>query len=538
MSHTADRLFYASLSVIVVFRLFLTWDQDVLITYSPHDDSLYVARAFSLISGEGFGEYDSRILSKYPGLSIGLAGLEVLNVPYLLLLNVLYLASGVYALVGLLRCGIGRATALAAFLLYALNPVTYGDEWLRVLREPLDTVLLVIMVGGIAHLLATRKFGWQTWLHLLLFAAAFAFSMFLREENRLLWAFLALCVGGFAWQSRRTFTAPVAASFVVATLIVPLVLANGYEYALRQFVAMHYGSPILHDFGEGEFARMLAAIRSIESTKDNRLVMVTQERLEKLRKTIPAFAPIVDELPKPGPATYSCKRQGVCSEWANGWMPFWIKDEAFQAGLTPSLTAAQEYFHRVRVDIEAACADGRLRCQAKGDGILPPMELRWTRAYVAEGYRLVLTTLQPEVYPKLQVETVDPSGELRRIYGTVLNAERQDSRVSKTLDGLRRSLVPAYQGLGAVLLVVAVLCLGLRLWIADRVPLGPVALVGVIAGLYGVLRLAVLTYVAVFFGPFTGRIIFSTYVVSLLIALPLIAETLSAWRRSMRVAVR
>ena len=65
-------------------------------------------------------------------------------------------------------------------------------------------------------------------------------------------------------------------------------------------------------------------------------------------------------------------------------MPFWIKDEAFRAGLTPSLPQAQAYFRRIRADIERACVEGRLRCVGKGAAMVPPMELRWARAYVGE----------------------------------------------------------------------------------------------------------------------------------------------------------
>jgi hypothetical protein len=76
----------------------------------------------------------------------------------------------------------------------------------------------------------------------------------------------------------------------------------------------------------------------------------------------------------------------------------------------------------------------------------------------------------------------------------------------------------------------------LRLCIADRAPFGPVALIGVIVGLYALFRLAALTYVAVFLGPFTSRIVFSTYTVSILVALPFIVETISAWRRTRTLA--
>jgi hypothetical protein len=63
-------------------------------------------------------------------------------------------------------------------------------------------------------------------------------------------------------------------------------------------------------------------------------------------------------------------------------MLFLIKDAAYYAGLTPDLPTAQAYFRSVRMAIEKACAERRLVCREAGQKLLPPMELRWTRAYM------------------------------------------------------------------------------------------------------------------------------------------------------------
>lgn len=530
--------FWLAAACLLFVRLWLGSGLSVQITFAPHDDSLYVERALHLLSGEGFGPYDSRMLVKYPGLSIWLAGLAALGIPYLPSLNVVYLASGFYLVTAFLRLGANRWVMLAAFFLYAMNPLTFGHEWLRVLREPLDSVLMVLMSGAMAHIFAARQQGRGGWIHLALFAIAFAFSMFVREENRLLWALLGMFVAALAWWAYRYQRSRASLLFIAAALVAPLGLAKSYEHAFRSFVDRQYGAPILHEFGEGEFPRLLAAIRSIESAKDNRLVMVTQERLEKLRKQVPIFAPVVEGLPKPGPATYSCRLQGVCSEWSNGWMPFWIKDEAFYAGLTPTLPEAQEYFRRVRIAIEQACAAGDIRCAGAGGGFLPPMGLRWTRAYVAAAFHLIQMTLAPEIYPKPQVAPVEVPGDVRYFYRKVVMADVGDtSGLKGSFAGFARALATPYQAVAAVLLVGAFLSLGIRLWIADRVPLGLGALIGIIVGSYAILRLAALTYVAVFLGPLTERIVMPTYVVLVLVALPFVVETISAWRMSRRAAV-
>src|SRR5688500_13796564 len=91
-----DTVFLTIVAVAVLFKLALVSDLSVTINYFPHDDSLYVERAYYLLRGEGFGPYDSRTLIKYPGLSIWLAGMRSLGIPYIFSIQALYAAAGLY----------------------------------------------------------------------------------------------------------------------------------------------------------------------------------------------------------------------------------------------------------------------------------------------------------------------------------------------------------------------------------------------------------------------------------------------------------
>jgi hypothetical protein len=395
------RAFWLAAGALIALKLALVSGISIEAVYGPHDDSLYVERALRFLNGEAFGPYDASTLVKYPGISLWLAAMRRLGVPFLLSVNAVYVAGGAYVIAGLVRAGVGRWIALLTFALWLFNPITLGYEWPRVIREPLGTGLYAVMAGAMLHVFAGVQSRRPPWVHLALFAFVFAFTLYLREDDKLLWGLLLLFVAALVYQASRY--RPLSrrlVAFVVAVAIVPTVLAKTYEYSLRSFIKAHYGQPILHDMGEGEFPRLLAAIRSIDSAKDNRLVMVTQEALGKLRTAVPGLRPVIDRLPPPGPGTFSCRMQGVCTEWANGWMPFWIKDAAYRAGLTPTLPAAQDYFRRMREEIERSCESGALRCTRKGDGLVPPMELRWTRALVGEVWALTKMVLAPDPYVK------------------------------------------------------------------------------------------------------------------------------------------
>jgi hypothetical protein len=527
-------LFWFGVLLLISLRLILSSDLAVHVIYSPHDDSLYVERAYRLLQGQGFGSYDSRTLIKYPGISIWLAAMREMYVPFLFSVNALYIAAGLYMATALLRGGAAYWTVFAALALYFLNPITFGYEWLRVMREPLGTGLFVLILAAMAHILVSLERGSQPWPHTIVLAPTFAFALFLREDDQLMWALLFLFAVSLAWQFARRASNSRDIAVIFVAVLLPAGVAKVYEFALRDFVARHYGLPILHELGEAEFPRLLATIRSIHSAKDNRLVMVTQEALEKLQREVPSLNPVIQRLPPPGPTTFSCRIHGVCSEWANGWMPFWIRDQAHNAGMTPSLIEGQDYYREVREAIALACASGRLECTPKGDSLIPPMEIRWTRAYIAEAWRLAKMAVAPDPNTVATPTAADNvSRDLTRMFGEVtmshrfaINASTGPTRFNGGT--WRVAIAKPYRVAAAILLMAALIFLAVRLWVADRRAPGALALIGIIFGLYCLIRLAALSYVAVYMGPFDPRMVFSIYAAAVLLALPFIAETIIA----------
>lgn len=540
-----DSVFFLVLAALALLKLALVSDLSPIVVFSPHDDSLYVTRAFHLLNGAGFGPYDARVLAKLPGMSLWLAGLRSLGLPYLPCLNLLYAAAGLYLLWALRRCGVGRVALGAIFALYLFNPVTMGAEWVRTIREPMTTVLLVATVAAMLQVLVLSREQKPFRAHLIVLSGLLAFSMLMREEDRLLWALLALFLGALWFGAGQRSLARLA---VIA--LVPALSMVAVDYAARHTMERWYGLPILHDYGEGEYPRMLAAIRGIVTAKDNRLVMVTQEALAKLRTEVPEFAPVVDRLPPPGARTLSCRLQGVCSEWSNGWMPFWIKDAAADAGLTPTLPAAQAYFRLVRERIEAACSAGRLKCADRGAGFLLPFELRWTRAYVQTlGHVLGMALVpQPNTISEPAVR-FKVSTELGRMYQAVTMTNGFDALRETSLsdDGgrlapnplapLRTTMVVPFQLLAALLLVASLAALVYRWARSGALPPGPLLWIATVFYVFTALRVSALAYVGITLGPFDPRIVISSHVVALVFAPLLMVE---AWRahRAWRQAIK
>lgn len=425
-------LLWFGVSILVLLKLLLVSGGAVQMVYSPHDDGLYVSRAFHLLMGGGLGPYDARLLVKLPGISLWLAGNRLLGIPYLLSINLLFALAGVYFISALNRLNVNRLLLILVFGLYLFNPVTIDHQWFRVMREPLSISLLVLMLASMLFVLGYLQEKRFAIIHIAVLAVAFSFALMVREEDRLLYALLAMFVGLALWKYWPVYHGQswLKRLGVLFLIFLPFTLAAVGNGVMRSYVERHYGAPLLHDFGEGEFPRLIAAIRSVESRKDNRHVMITQEALGKIRVAVPVFAPVIDRLPVPSPTSYSCGRFKVCSEWTNGWELFWIKDAAFQAGFTPTLLAGQSYFRNVRLEIERACQEGRLQCRDKGQGLLPPFELRWTRAFLQE----MSGVLKMMTMPGIGVVGIPPATypvdvDYGRMYQMVTMSHHYDSQL-------------------------------------------------------------------------------------------------------------
>jgi hypothetical protein len=233
-------------------------------------------------------------------------------------------------------------------------------------------------------------------------------------------------------------------------------------------------------------------------------------------------------------------------------MPFWIKDAAYRTGLTPTLPVAQAFFHDARLDIERACREGRLKCRDKGSSLLPPFELRWVRAYVQEWFALLGMTLIPDIQtPEFIPGTRGVDVNYAHVYDVVTRASRFDAKIqspgrgaqvtsrnSNASLGWQKRVITFYQSYGFILVIAGIMAFLIRLKLCGQIPPRAFVCFAAIWLAYTAVRLSALAYIAVYWGRFDARIIFSTYVVLLLLAPLLIADATSAIRKTRALSVK
>ena len=496
--------------ILSYVKLLYVLNIDVHIRYSPFDDSLYVLRAFDYIHGNAWGPYDEYILSKLPGISIWLVVSRSLGIPYLFGINVLYCLAGLLVVHGVLKEGIKKEGVLIGYCVYLFNPVTFNIGWSLVMREALSSIFTVAIVGISLQLLNNKNKASFLWI--IIFSVLFGFVQIIREEDKLYWVYLFLLMGALQLHNKTNNKKAFYISIII--LIFSTFSTMIINSALRSYNESKYGLKILNDYSEGEFPKLMANLRSIDSNIDNRLVMVPNEVIQKLKILIPEFKPVLDRLPEPGFLTYSCKLHGVCNEWSNGWMPWWIKKSIGEAGFSPNLIEGQAYIKSINSKIENLCSSAHLKCQMRGEGLIPVFELRWTRAFVYELFTLIKMVIFPELnfYVSEQNHLNVSESLLYKYEYVTLSKLFSIENYSKALINdeifIKTSLdiLSIFYG---ILISLGIIASILRYFYYPGYHITSTFLVCVIFIFYCIIRLFALSYIAVFMGPFETRIIYS-----------------------------
>jgi len=162
--------------------------------------------------------------------------------------------------------------------------------------------------------------------------------------------------------------------------------------------------------------------------------------------------------------------------------------------------------------------------------LLPPFELKWTRAYVQEFLTLLGMTAAP--HPHLAGEpaasyAVDVNfGRMVQFvtmthdFDTALQITGDKSavpRYTSPLASSRHAIGNVYRFLAPVLTLLVAAGFALRLSLWRKVPPDPLALIIAVFIGYTLLRLSALAYAAVYFGHFDERLTYATHSFLLLI---------------------
>lgn len=348
--------------LVVVLRLFLTSDRDVLALNSPYDEYWFVNSAARLVWG---GDYNHMVFVHLPIYPIWLATLNILGIPARLGIDLAWLAATAYAAFALFRLTGARWVGVLFWLFCVLHPLFFV-LFDRALAETLLSVLVVLMLGSGLEVWATRyeprcrRARLATWI----FMIAFALAFHVRKEGILLLVpILLLCAyslrGRDIWWQRQ-IGAGLGGRLIVFPLVANLVL--GFVLAGANY--MSWGLAIKYDMAAPGYKQALSALNRIDVGRGPLHITVTAKARNAAYVHSPTFRELQGffegELGKQL-AAYTAQYTGYDGEIGNGWFYWALRDAGAFAGWHTSAREADKKYAAIADELEVAFRAGHLK---------------------------------------------------------------------------------------------------------------------------------------------------------------------------------
>ncbi len=362
-----DKILLAWMSILILLRLWLVEVYELMATWTPHDDYLFIMLAKHLLSGDWLGPYNQLTLIKGPGYPLFIAASHLAGIPLLFSQQLLYSFACLLAVAALRPMTAHRGLLMACFALLLLNPFLYNYPVPgRVFREGFSISLVLIvfasLLGCINHLGCTlkRAVSWSVG-----FGSAFTLLWYTREEGIWLLPSVTLCSLIILLIDRDNSAISTGRRLLIILLPAGIFAACSLGFASLNY--KHYGEFIINELKSREFTAAYGGLMNIKPAKFIRFVPVAESTMEEAFAASPAFREL-----QPSFTKHAQEAQLVPSFYI--WS---LRDMVREAGYSGNLTESLHFYRRIGDDLALACQDGRLDCLARAPSLQPP----WHESY-------------------------------------------------------------------------------------------------------------------------------------------------------------
>lgn len=343
-----------------------------------HDDALYIKLATRLASGMWLGGFGNRTLVKGPGYPLWIALNYSLGLPLLLMQQLLYIGAGLVLIMALRRRVKNDLALVGLYALFLFNPMTFSDQMTRVLREGIYPALAVLILAGAAGMLIrhqdklSRLVPWSVGLGL-----ALSWFWLTREEGVWILPGLLLTVAGTIYIIYRGYG--LSGEFFKRSLLcfLPFIILFFFINAVSLINKIMYGSYTVVELKSDPFLSAYGALSRVKHPHWHRYVPVPREVRKQIYQVSPAFRELKPYLEGELGKGWSVHAGNLvpAGELAAGWFMWAFRDAVTLAGHYKSGATADAYYRRLAQEINTACEQGRLACNAERKTLAPPS--RW-----------------------------------------------------------------------------------------------------------------------------------------------------------------
>lgn len=342
------------------------------------DDEWFVERASWISAGRWLGPWEYRTLIKQPGYPIFIAALHSFRVPLLLAHQLVYIAAIALTMIALRPLLHTRRRRLCAFAVLVFNPMTMNTAIsARVDRAGIYPALLLCLLACLVGLVTScerRSYKALAWG----FGASLALGAvwLVREEWLLVLPAVAVGLTLAIARVARTDLRPLPkVTGIIGVALIPLSVLIG-TVILEHVNNSRYGLAVIN-IEQTSMSEGIGPMFRVTPTTTFDRYPITAETRASIYAVSPQFAALRDQIEHHTDPRYLSRRPDGVQDF-DGQVFQWVVLDAINA--TGSASNAQQLdatFRSIGSEINAACADDRLRCSGPHTGIAP--EWQWSR---------------------------------------------------------------------------------------------------------------------------------------------------------------
>lgn len=408
--------------VIFLLSLLIRWliPSHVVIN-SPNDDYLGVLQAHNLLSGNWLGSWDQNVLSKPPGYAFFLYLVHWVPVDPTLILHFLYLLLGLYfrnlmSMRVVNKKPLNESLLDLSFLIFAFNPALLGQDFSKIYRTSLDSVLSLAItlqtlkiiyyyISSFKTLPSTnhspkkerisknlRKWGFLGiligWKFLtrsealwLIFPGIFVFILVVSKNFRKV-IDTSKPLNSNSSKSSTIFAKSVSAGILTTLFfaVMPITLVSFQNKS-------YYGVYETENYFSGNFGRAYKLWEGVNAGRDSRLsVSISAGQRNAVYGISPTAAllqPIIEGSgPVAGWKNFNCQSPSKICDEAGPWFPWQLRDAAIATGKVKNEIEFQNFFGQIANDISNSCDRLEKFCGPTGTSValgswkfIPPKQI-------------------------------------------------------------------------------------------------------------------------------------------------------------------
>ena len=386
------------MAIVVIGRIYLTGDRDILATNSPHDEYWYIHTALNKIWGDS---YNQMTFMHLPIYSAWLGFWHLFGIPARLAIDLSWLLAVGYLVFALERLTRMKWLATFVFGFLAFHPyaVFIFD---RALAETFLTVVSAAVLAAGIELWNCRDGQAKTRSRaaFVIYVAGFAVAYHTRKEGIVLVVPLLVLACWTLFDHRRWWRGMGRPTLAVPFLLAPFastlllgVMLSGVNY-------LKWGVWARYELAAPGYERAVTSLNSIDIGPTPRQITVTREMMALAYQVSPTFSelkPSMDGVIGQQWVAISSAFTSVPGEIGNGWFYWALRDVAAHAGWHASAAVADSKYAAVADELALAFSSGRLKKRFMLSSFLDPDLAKWMPELPSSSFNVLRLVLWPQI---------------------------------------------------------------------------------------------------------------------------------------------